>query len=478
MIAKPVLIGRNYECEKLKETLTSGRAEYVILCGRKGIGKTSLVNYAFENKYDFLFTGQYGANTRTHLSNFAKTLQKYSKQHQEPFADWFDAFDALEDYLEALPKDEKKVVFLDEMQWIYSQRSSFISGLEIFWNGWGDRRDDVVLIVAGSATAWMYEKIIGNIGGLYNRSTRRIFLEPFTLAETEEYFTIRNASFTRYDILQIYMFTGGIPYYLSLIDTELSVAQNIKLLCFIGNAPLRREYEELYEPVFSHAKPYLKVMELLCEHEEGMTRKEIFNSANINGKFLNTILKRLEVCDFIDRYALFGKKRKSVYRLADLCTLFYLKLVRGRNITDTETWTHDIDDDVKSWMGFAFKIVCMHHHSQIKKALGISGIGTAVSTWKCDPDNEERTPAAQIDMLIERADKVVHLFEMIFCEDEFEISHDYEMSLRERMGIFEWKTRTKDAMLHTFVTPHGLGACRVHSIVHSQLTMNDLFDAG
>ena len=147
----PVLIGRHDECATLKGCLASNRSEFVIVCGRRRIGKTFLVDQFFENRYDFSFVGKHKTKTQTQLNYFAKAIQKYSGQKQKTYADWYDAFDALEYYLETLPVNRKKIIFIDEMPWIDTQRSTFVSALENFWNGWANRRYDIVLIASGSA---------------------------------------------------------------------------------------------------------------------------------------------------------------------------------------------------------------------------------------------------------------------------------------------------------------------------------------
>ncbi len=472
----PTLIGRRSECEVLEACLSSNRSEFVIVCGRRRIGKTFLVDQFFGNSYDFSFVGKHKMKRQLQLGYFAKALEQYSGKKQTPYADWYQDFDALEEYLSTLPQDRKKVIFIDEMPWIDSQRSTFVSALENFWNAWANRRYDIVLIASGSATSWMADKLIDNQGGLHNRITRRLYLEPFTLAETEQYFRSFDSPLTRYDILQCYMFTGGIPFYLSLMDPQMSVAQNIDMLFFKKGAPLRNEYNELYSALFSHVDSYTNVIELLYNHKDGLTKREISKAAKFNGKRLNTVLNNLEQCDFIEAYGFFGKKNTLVCRLVDFYTLFYFKFIADRHDKDTEWWSHNLDaPGIKSWMGLTFELICMRHHRQIKKALGISGIGTSVSTWKCLPDEDNDMPGAQIDMLIERSDRVIHLCEMKFCEQEYSITNDYEMRLRRRMGIFKERTKTKEAVVHTFVTTFGIGKGKHSSIVHSEVTMDDLF---
>ncbi len=475
-ITKPMLIGRREECGILRECLTSPRSEFVTVCGRRRIGKTFLVDQFFNYEYDFSFVGKHKTKTQIQLQFFSRELNRYSGRKQKRFANWYDAFDALEDYLDGLPEDRKKILFFDEMPWIDTRRSSFVSALENFWNGWANRRYDIVLVATGSATSWMADKLIKNKGGLHNRITRRINLSPFTLAETEEYLKSVESPMSRYDILQCYMFTGGVPFYLSLINPKQSVAQNIDSLFFDKDAPLRGEYDELYNALFTQAESYIKVVEILNAHKAGLTKKEIAKNVKFNGTFLKKILNNLEQCDFIDSYAMYGKKNTLVYRLVDFYTLFYFKFIADSSNKDSEWWSHNMDKPgIKAWAGLTFELVCMRHHKQIKKSLGISGIGTSVSVWKCNPEPEKGLSGAQIDMLIERADRVIHLCEIKFSEEEYNITNDYEMRLRKRMGIFKQRTKTRKSVVNTFVTTFGVGEGKHRSIVHSEVVMDDLF---
>lgn len=470
------LIARHNECEQIKRCVSSERSEFVIVCGRRRIGKTFLVDSYFGGKYDFTFVGSHKAKTQVQLRRFAKALKEHSGNTYEPFADWYEAFNALEDYITSLPTDRKKVIFIDEMPWIDTRRSTFVSALEDFWNGWANRRSDIVLIASGSATSWMADNLISNQGGLHNRITQRIYLKPFTLSETEEYVRSRGGGWPRYDIVQCYMFTGGVPYYLSLLDFSLSVSQNIDALCFEENGALRREYDELYNALFTNAEAYIKVVELLYQHKTGMERKEIAKATGKNGVFVNTVLKNLVSCDFLSCRQIFGKRNGLVYRLKDFYTLFYLKFIAGNHSLDNKWWTHHIaDTSVKAWEGLTFELICMEHHEQIKQALGISGMATSVSTWRSESDEETGLPGTQIDMVIDRADRIIHLCEMKFSSNAFNITAEYEEKLRNRKSLFVLKTKTKKTVVHTFITTYGICKGKHNGIIHSEITMDKLF---
>ena len=473
------LIGREYECGELERCLESDRSELIIVYGRRRIGKTFLIEQYFEKHFDFWFVGVRGLTTKNQLRRFAKVLKEYSGISSYHFSDWFDAFDALQDYLEHLPADRKRIVFIDEMPWMDSGRSNFVVALENFWNGWAMSRENVMMIATGSATSWMRDKLVGNKGGLHARVTCQLHLAPFTLRETEKYLENRGMFWDRYQILQSYMLLGGVPYYYSILAPEKSLMQNIDLLCFRPDGKLRIEFDELYNALFSNADYYIDTVKALSAHKSGLTFQEIAKEIKLEGGKLTRVLKNLERCDFIERWSQYGnKKRQEILRLTDFYTLFYYKFIKSNNTKDEQWWSNNFDSQsVTSWMGVSFELVCLRHHNQIKKALGISGMATSVSTWHCKPNEKEQTPGAQIDMIIERADRMIHLCEMKFSEGVYHISQDYEKKLRERMGLFKYLTANKKSLVHTFITTYGVANGKHKSIVHSEVTMDALFNS-
>ena len=474
------VIGRQKEMAELKRCLDSNRSELVIVYGRRRVGKTFLVDRFFHSVFDFTYVGGHNLPQRVQLRNFARALKQATGiQKSHVFADWFDAFDALEDYLASLPKSRKKVVFVDEMPWIDSLRSNFTAAFENFWNGWAARRSDIVFIASGSATSWMIDNLVENQGGLHARITSQIYLRPFTLSETEQYLKSRGCLWDRFQTAQCYMFFGGVPFYLSLIDPKLSLAQNVDNLCFARGGALRMEFDELYNALFTHAEKYLAVVRLLAEHHNGMTNLDIATSTGIDGKRLTTVLNNLERCDFIMKFRYYGKKSQDrIYKLTDFYTLFYLKYIEPNKDSFDETWWqhHATSHSVEAWQGLTFELLCLMHIPQIRQALGIGGVATEVSAWFDKADRQKATRGSQIDLIIERADRIIHLCEMKFSQGKYRITTEYEKKLRDRMELFREKNRCKKSLVHTFVTTYGVADGLHSSIVHSEVLLDDMFN--
>ena len=472
------MIGREWERKELDRALASDRSELVIVYGRRRVGKTFLIEQHFNKKFDFWYVGAHGMKTRAQLKNFANKLSEYTGITDYKFEDWLDAFLALKNYLKTLPDNRKKVVFIDEMPWMDTIRSDFVAALENFWNGWAMSQDNVMLIATGSATSWMRDKIIANRGGLHARITCQLHLNPFTLHEVELYLHGKGFKWDRYHILQSYMLLGGVPFYYSLLERGQSLAQNIDTLFFNHEGKLRAEFDQLYNALFLHAEDYVEIVKHLSKHKFGLTYCELSEATGLDGVRLTKALKNLERCDFIDKWPHYGnKKKRQVFRLSDFYTLFYYRFIDKNNTHDEHWWSKNFNSqEVNEWMGNSFEMVCLKHHRQIKDALGLTVISTEISTWQCYPDKNEGTPGAQIDMIIERADKYIHLCEIKFYSDKCHISQEYDSKLRTRMGFFRSVLKKDDmGLLNTFITTHGVANAVGHSIVDNDLTMDDLF---
>lgn len=456
--------------------MESERSEFVVVYGRRRIGKTFLVRRFFKDNYAFSFVGKHEMRREQQLAEFAKELMCYSHSTFVPqLKNWTEAFDALQRLLETYNIPGKKVVFFDEMPWMDTPKSDFVSALENFWNGWANMRDDIVLVACGSAISWMVDKLLHNQGGLFNRITQKIYLRPFKLSEMEQYLDEKHFGWNRYQIAQCYMILGGIPFYLTLLNPKLSLLSNIDELFFAdAHAMLRTEYNELYSTLFKRPDNYLAVIRMLTERKEGFTRKEISEKTKLGGAALSKILSDLEQCDFIFSYARYGNaKNNAIYRIKDFYTLFYYKYVNGIDTKDSLRWTHlSSTPQVSSWQGFSFELLCLLHLDEIKKALGIDRILNDASAWR-SRQPEQNT---QIDLVIERADHNINLCEMKFSSGMYAIDKGYEQKLRERMSIFLAETMTRCSTRITLVTTYGVLQNKHSGIVNDEVLLDDLFE--
>ena len=471
------MVGRKEELSILKSLEQADESSFVAVYGRRRVGKTYLIRHAFEDKFTFYITGIGNIGLEAQLTNFyAGLVRTFPWIEDKKMPDnWFFMFQLLITALENCD-DVQKVLFFDELPWLDEPKADFIPALEHFWNSWASARRDVILIVSGSAASWMVNNLINNRGGLHNRVTHRIRLDPFTLNECEAFLRQKKATYDRYQIVQLYMALGGIPFYLKAVNTGKSVAQNINDLCFSKKGILRLEFDNLYASLFKNAEKHISIIETLAKKAKGMERTELLKNAKLtDGGSASKILKELEESSFIQKYPAFGKSNRYVlYQLTDFYSLFYLKFIKNTSDLDKDFWLNALDNpEIRAWTGYAFEQVCLMHLDQIKQALGISGIQTRSSAWIGESNGQK----AQVDLVIDRRDQVINLCEMKFSIHPFEIDKRYSEELQNKIGVFKTVTKTQKAIFLTLITTFGLHQnSRGSGLVQNELTMDVLFN--
>ena len=467
------IVGRYNEQYALQQYFESDKPEFVAVYGRRRVGKTFLIKEYFNKSFSFYISGLANATKEEQLENFNATLTFHGKIPYPRAQNWMETFRQLIHLLEHNKKKGKKVIFIDELSWFDTPRSGFVTGLEYFWNSWASSRSDILLIVCGSATSWMVNKLLKNRGGLYNRVTRRMALEPFSLAECEEFFAHKKVVIDRKSIVESYMIFGGIPFYLNMFEKGLSLAQNVDKLCFAKNSALRNEFSILYSSLFKHSENHELVIKTLAKKKMGLTREEIIQETKLQGGGLTTILEELEQCSFIRSYNAYEKKTKErLYQLIDFYSLFYLNFIKNAKQSNEHFWASLIGSAKHhAWSGYAFEQVCMQHATQIRQKLGISGVVTYSAAWR----SKKSQPAAQVDLLIERNDGIINLCEMKYAENELIIDKKQDENMRNKKSAFISETKNRKAIHVTMVTTYGVKRNEYWNNIQSEVTMNDLF---
>lgn len=472
------MIGRIQEQEILGKIYQSSKPELVAIIGRRRVGKTYLIREFFKDKIDFEMVGLKDGTKEQQLRNFAYSLKEVQKSSNLTVPqDWLEAFYQLKTHLETLGEpDRKKVVFIDELPWIATAKSDFLTGFSFFWNSYASK-SNIVVIICGSATAWMIKKIINNKGGLHNRVTRKILLPPFSLTEMESYFETKNIHFERYQLLQLYMTMGGIPHYLEQVEGGKSAIQNIDEICFHPQGMLRTEFDNLYSSLFTNPERYEAIVTILASTWKGLNRTQIVEKTKLkDGGGLTTLLQELEQSGFITSYVPFNKKKKdTLFRLTDNYSLFYLKFIQPLARNQSNNWqTLSQTQSWKSWSGYAFENICLQHIDKIKTALGISGIHT--NQFSFYAKTTETQQGTQIDLLIDRQDNAINLCEIKFYNDEFVITKAYADNLIQKKRTFRQLSKTKKQLLITLISTYGVTQnSHSLSLVNNVLVMDDLF---
>lgn len=470
------IIGREAEQAQLAAYLQSGRPEFIAVYGRHRVGKTYLIKEFFNQGFSFYATGVAGVSLKEQLRVFHNSLKEYGSPYKNAPRDWLEAFARLKELLLAPgarrdPAADRLVVFLDELPWMDTPRSDFKPALDWFWNSWASGREDMVLIVCGSATSWILENLLSSTGGFYNRITRQMHLMPFTLRECEELYRHNGVVLTRRQVMESYMVFGGIPYYMNCLDRRLSLAQNIDRLCFQEGGQLRHEYERLYSSLFRHSEKHTAIIQALSGSRTGLTRMQLAERKEIGGgEMLTRALAELEQCGFIQKYSQYSKKSQGgIYRISDPFTLFHLRFMAEDR---RQSWlTYVGTPGYYAWCGNAFELVCLLHTEQIKAVLGIRGVDSSQYAWR----SRKTDPGAQIDLLIDRRDDVVNVCEIKFTVEPFRMDENYEKQLLHKVEAFRTETGSKKALHLTMISAAGSDPAGSGAAVAALVTGDDLF---
>jgi uncharacterized protein len=468
-----LLLGRDKQIQEFEDAIASDESQFIAITGRRRVGKTYLVNTYFGDEICFYLTGIQNQPTSIQLEAFTNELQKRSKQKIEVPNDWLEALFLLRNYLEKIKTKKKKIIFFDELPWMDTQRSGFIQKFAHFWNSWAGWTKDIIIIIAGSSTSWIVNKIYNDRGGFHNRVTKRIWLKPFKLSETELFLKHKKINFSQYDIAILYMAFGGVPYYLNEIKKGESVTQCIQRLCFSENGLLQTEFENLYVSIFAKADAHIKVVKILAKHNYGLGRSELLKKAKIaNSGGSSKILEDLIAVGYIDYLVPFGNRANSgKYILTDYYTKFYLSFIENGNNTNWNIIS--ISNIFKTWCGFSFERLCYDHIYEIVSALGIG------ATFKNSSNlilKEANKINAQIDLVIERRDNALNLCEIKFSDKEYKLTALEAKKIANRKNNLATKIKSKEYILPTMITTFGC-ARNMHyiNLIQNQVVLSDLF---
>lgn len=474
-----MIIGRTKEKKQLSKILSSSEAEFVVLYGRRRIGKTYLIREFFTTQpCEFLYvTGSSEGTLKTQLIHFTEALAKtfFANAPLKVPASWHEAFQLL--HQQIISTKNKVVIFLDELPWLATPKSGLLQVMDYYWNHHWSTLKNVILIGCGSSASWMMQNIIYHKGGLHNRVTAEICLLPFTLAETQAYLTYRKIHLKEQTILNLYLALGGVPYYLKYVEKGLTAEQNIQQIIFNDSAPLKDEFNKLFKSLFKDAKVYIELIHLLAKKAQGLSRVELAKLAkhSQNGGRLTDKLKDLCAGGFIQAYIPWGKQKGEYYKVVDEFCLFFLTWVESNKKKGflPHHWINQAQSQpYKIWAGYAFEMICFKHIKQIVKALGIE-CGGKIDTWRT---NQKADKGAQIDLLIDRNDNAISICEIKYTAKPFKIDKQYAHCLQNKVAIFKETTGTQKQLFIVLITANGVQP-NEHSaeLLSGIVTLTDLF---
>jgi uncharacterized protein len=480
------IIGRNSEIGELDQVLNSGSAEFAVVYGRRRVGKTFLVNEYFKKKsHIYLYaSGVKDGDKKQQLSNFTQALlEAFSLDislDDFSFSSWEKAFRQLTDLIAKQAKNKKIIVFLDELPWLVTPRSRLMQTLDYYWNRHWSHNNNIKLIVCGSAATWMLSHLINEEGGLYNRVSRVIKLEPFDLRITRVYLKSLGLNYNYEQVLEIYMAFGGIPHYLNFLKKGLSATQNINETCFTAGHKLRDEFPRLFRSLFENHEACEEIVRVIAQHKYGITRSALLKKLkrSEDGGRLTARLRELEASGFIKCFISESREKGQYYKVLDEYSLFYLtwieKTKRGRlakNYWQSIAGTAGFH----TWSGYAYETICEKHLIHICHALHIPD-GSIAYNWRYAAGKNKDVPGAQIDLLFDRPDKTMTICEIKNNCAPYKIDKAYAENLQQKIKVYQQKSKTVKSIQLSFITNAGLKETMYsEALVFNSMSLKDFF---
>lgn len=483
-----IIVGRKKEQKILQAIYQSKKAELLAVYGRRRVGKTFLLTTFFQQKDVIFFhcAGIQKATMKEQIEAFVRQISEtfYGGLQIAPQKKWIDAFDILTKAIEKIPPHKKIVLLFDEAPWMATKKSNFLEAFDYYWNRYWTQDNRLRVIVCGSSASWIIEHFIDNKGGLYNRVTRILELNPFSLRETSDFLRQKGIKLNKTQVLELYLMLGGIPHYLSLVQKEISAAQAIDELCFKKSGELVKEFDRLFSSLFTDGEAYADIIRTIGKYRYGIGQAEIVKAcAKHTGGRISIRLKNLEEAGFIQEFIPYGHNAKGrYYKVTDEFCLFYLYWIApnlktiAKQTSGSGYWLSKTQSqEWKSWSGYAFEAVCYKHIPEIRKALNITA-GAEIGHWRYAPRNNT-TSGCQIDLLFDRNDGIVTLCEIKYNANIFLIDKTYTKALLNKINTFEKISGINKQTFMTMITVNGLKLnAYSEEIIMNVVTLDDLFE--
>jgi AAA+ ATPase superfamily predicted ATPase len=484
------IIGRYREAATLDKILTSKRPEFLALYGRRRVGKTFLIRNFFGKKKNVIFftnTGLKDGSLADQIANFSKQIGE-AFYHGAPLKaanSWNEVFELLTHAI-SMQSNKKIVLFFDEFPWMVTPKSKLLQVLDYYWNQYWSMNPNIKLIICGSSASWIINNIINNKGGLHNRITNKIQLEPFNLKETKIFLEANGVKLNKTHLLKLYMAIGGIPYYLMHVEPGASAIEIISRLFFDKKSILHQEFNNLFTSLFDEAEIYQLITQELAKAPYGKGKTELLKllgKAESGGGGIKK-LQDLEASGFVMHFKPFKHRRQGIYyRLIDEYCLFYLKWIAKlsnslQEIALTNTNWSSVQDEVgwSNWLGYGFEIVCYKHLNEIRKKLNIPPTARA-NSWRYVPRSGSTKQGAQIDLLFDRDDDAITICEIKYSEKPYVLDKQDIQSLMNKKDVFQKQTGTTKQISVALISPSGVkNYYYADTIIDKFVTLDDLID--
>lgn len=414
-------IGRQEELNKLIETTHKKSASFIVVRGRRRVGKSRLIeefSKYFEKFYSFEgLAPEEGVTARDQLEEFSRQM---AQQFNAPYSQYHDWSDALWGASERC-REGKILLLFDEISWMGMDEPTFLAKIKKFWDNHLRKNDRLIFIICGSASAWIQKNILSSTG-FVGRISYTLTLEELPLSDCRQFWPKNIAAYEKLKVLAV---TGGIPKYLEEINNKLSAEENIKRLCFTKGAILVEEFKQIFTDLFLRDSPlYKKIIETLIAGSK--ERNEICEVLKIDpGGRISEYLMELELAGFITRDHTWDIKsgidsKSSRYRLSDNYLRFYLKYI-DKNLSKINRHSYRLKSlaSLPEWsaiLGLQFENLVLNNRLLIQQMLNIKP-EEIISDNPFYQRKTYRYPGCQIDYMIQTKFGTLYICEIKFSKN-------------------------------------------------------------
>jgi AAA+ ATPase superfamily predicted ATPase len=314
-----MFVGRDKELDLLNKAYSSNKRQFVVIYGRRRIGKTYLIQHFIADKKAIYYLAQQ-STSKINLRYFSQAINDFEgASSRAPFLDFYSALKHVFD----LSLHENIVLVLDEFPWLVDSEKSLPSLLQGFLDNHVYDKCHLFLILCGSSINMMEENVLSEKSPLFEHETLKLKMFPFSFAESRLFLT----SFSLEDQLALYAVTNGIGQYLSYIDPSLSFAENINALFFSSTGRLYDEPSTFLKAELKEPGVYSSIITAIAN---GATKpNEIATKCSLPSNKLSYYLSSLQTIGLVkkEESVLPQSGRKPYYYLTDFLFVFYYRNV-------------------------------------------------------------------------------------------------------------------------------------------------------
>lgn len=352
-----MFIGRERELKALNNLYQSDKFEFVVLYGRRRVGKTALINAFIDNKKNIYFMGV-ESNAKQNLENFSNSIFEYQTGIQADTS--FASFQAALEFVFRLAEKERIILALDEYPYMARASKSLASTLQMLIDKYKDT-SKLMLILCGSSMSYMEDHVLAYKAPLYGRRTAQMKLLPFTFEETCRYLSNMSGA----DLALMYGVVGGTPQYLLQVNDRQSVAENIKKIYLNPTSFLFEEPGNLLKQEVREPATYTAIIAAIAAGSSRMS--EISGKVGEDSSVCSLYIKNLISLGIVRKETPYGEKasRKTVYSIEDNMFRFWYRFVLENNSIIArgadELAYKRIEPHLSDYMGKVFEDICSQY---------------------------------------------------------------------------------------------------------------------